>query len=136
VYRYYAIGTACALAAAGAINLAKAAVISIFSPNEATFALVSALVVLALVYEPGRCINTIVIPALKGAGDVRFPVFVGIPLMWGIGVLGGYLLGVRMHLGLVGIVAGMAVDEWTRGIVMLFRWRSGAWKAKALMAKG
>jgi hypothetical protein len=25
----------------------------------------------------------------------------------------------------------MAADEWSRGIVMLIRWRSGAWKEKA-----
>ena len=53
--------------------------------------------------------------------------------MWGIGVCGAWLLGVKLGYGLPGVWVAMAADEWTRGLAMLWRWRSGAWKTKALV---
>jgi hypothetical protein len=40
---------------------------------------------------------------------------------------------VHLKLGLVGVWIAMAADEWSRGIVALIRWRSGAWKEKAFV---
>ena len=77
--------------------------------------------------------NIVVIPGLKGAGDVRFPVFVGILFMWGIGVLGSYIFGAVLHMGLFGIWIAIASDEILRGITMLFRWKSKAWVSKRLV---
>jgi Na+-driven multidrug efflux pump len=54
--------------------------------------------------------------------------------MWCVGTFGAWLLGVRLRLGLPGVWAAMCTDEWCRGVVMLARWRSGAWKTKALVA--
>jgi Na+-driven multidrug efflux pump len=87
----------------------------------------------ALVHEPGRNFNTVIIPALKGAGDVRFPVYVGIASMWGIGVGGAWFLGLHLGYGLPGVWCAMAADEWVRGLIMWWRWRSGAWKSLALV---
>ena len=39
----------------------------------------------------------------------------------------------RLGLGLVGVWIAMASDEWSRGLAMFLRWRSGAWKNKALL---
>ena len=87
----------------------------------------------AIVFEPGRNLNTIIIPVLKGAGDVRFPIYVGISSMWGVSVVGAWLLGVRLGLGLIGVWVAMATDEWLRGVLMLLRWRSGAWRRMTLL---
>ena len=96
-------------------------------------ALAASAVLVALVHEPGRNLNMILIQALKGAGDVRFPVSVGIASNWGLAVLGAWLLGERLGLGLVGVWMAMAAEEWLRGIVMLLRWRSGVWQRKTLV---
>jgi Na+-driven multidrug efflux pump len=48
-------------------------------------------------------------------------------------VLGAWLLGVHLGLGLVGVWIAMASDEWIRGIIMLLRWRSGVWRRMALV---
>ncbi len=84
--------------------------------------------------EPGRNFNVILIPALKGAGDVRFPVFVGVFLMWGLGVLGSWLFGVVFGWGLVGVFLALALDEWARGSMMFWRWKSGKWRGKGFVA--
>jgi putative MATE family efflux protein len=136
VFRYYLSGAAIALALACAFNLVRAPLISIFAPNAETAALTASVLLLAILYEPGRCFNTIIAPSLKGAGDVRFTVAVDIPIMWGVGVAGAYFLGLRLGMGLRGVILAMAADEWCRGIVMALRWKSGAWKSKVLVILG
>ncbi len=82
--------------------------------------------------EFGRSINLITISALKGAGDVRFPVLYGLFSMWFFMVFGAWLMGFKFGLGLVGIWLGTATDESLRGIVMLFRWKSKRWMNKRI----
>jgi Na+-driven multidrug efflux pump len=83
--------------------------------------------------EFGRSLNLVYVGALKGAGDVRFPVLYGICSNWGIMVLGSYILGIKCGLGLIGFWLGIGTDETTRGIVMLLRWRSKRWQKYALI---
>jgi Na+-driven multidrug efflux pump len=45
----------------------------------------------------------------------------------------GYFLVFRLHLGLAGIWLAIAADEWTRAVIMYFRWRSRAWERHALV---
>ncbi|MCL2373077.1 MAG: MATE family efflux transporter [Defluviitaleaceae bacterium] len=78
--------------------------------------------------EIGRACNVIIIGSLRAVGDVKFPVIVGIFSMWGIGALMGFVLGVVLGFGVVGIIIATAMDECTRGIIMLFRWRSKKWQ--------
>jgi putative MATE family efflux protein len=136
VFRYYAVGASIALVLACAFNLLASPLISIFAPNAEIAALTASVLLLAILYEPGRCFNTIIAPSLKGAGDVRFTVAVDIPIMWGVGVAGAWFLGVRMGMGLRGVILAMAADEWCRGLVMTLRWKSGAWKSKSFVAGG
>ena len=84
-------------------------------------------------HEPARNFNTIIIPALKGAGDFLFPVYVGLASMWGLGVFGAWLLGLKLGFGLVGVWMAMALEEWLRGLTMLLRWRSGIWRLRSLV---
>jgi len=133
VYRYFAIGFLTSLALVLAINAFKRPILGVFSSSDSLVGLAAAVLLVAIAHEPGRNFNTIINPALKGAGDVRFPVIVGIIGMWCVGTFGAWLLGVHLKLGLVGVWIAMAADEWSRGIVMLIRWRSGAWKEKAFV---
>ncbi|HMA91689.1 MAG TPA: MATE family efflux transporter [Polyangiaceae bacterium] len=133
VYRYFAVGFLISVLLVAVIGLARTQLLGIFTHDPKLLAIAASVLLVAAIHEPGRNFNTIIIPALKGAGDVRFPVYVGIVSMWGISVLGAWLLGVHWGFGLVGIWIAMASDEWIRGLVMLWRWRSGAWKTKCLM---
>jgi len=135
VYRYFATGFSISLAAVVVLQIFHRPVLGLFSQDPRVLGLAASVLVVSLVFEPGRNFNTIIIPALKGAGDVRFPVYVGIASNWGISVLGAWFLGVRLGLGLVGVWVAMATDEWFRGIVMLLRWRSGAWRRMALAGR-
>ena len=41
---------------------------------------------------------------------------------------------VRIKLGLVGVWLAITVDEWTRAIIMYFRWKSRKWERYALVS--
>ena len=128
VYRYFAWGFATSLVLVLVLQAFHRPLLGLFSTDPRVLALAASVLVVAVVHEPGRDFNTIIIPALKGAGDVRFPVYVGIVSMWGVSVVGAWFLGLHLGLGLVGVWMAMAADEWLRGLVMLWRWRSGAWR--------
>ncbi len=136
VYGYFAMGAAISLGLALILNIAKGPLLGILAheaESAGAVAIAMALLPIAIFYEPGRCFNIIVIPALKGAGDVRFPAVYGMISMWGVGVVLAYVFGVAMGMGLIGIWLGMAADEWSRGLIMMFRWRSGVWKGKSVI---
>jgi putative MATE family efflux protein len=78
--------------------------------------------------EPGRAMNIVLMNALKSAGDVRFPVVIGIISMWGIAVSLSYILGVHYELGLLGIWIAQGADEWLRGCFALRRWLMRPWE--------
>ncbi len=133
VYGYFAAGFLTSFGLAVLINVFKRPLLGLFSSSPALIGLASTVLLISLGHEPGRNFNTIINPGLKGAGDVHFPVLAGIVGMWCIGTFGAWLLGIRLGLGLIGVWAAMCADEWSRGIAMLMRWRSGAWKSKALV---
>lgn len=132
VYRYQLAGTSFSIFMILLLNLVKAPIIGIFTQNSEIAALTYAILYVSIYVETGRSINLITIPALKGAGDVHFPVLVGILCMWGISVPLGWFLGLRLGLGLPGIWFAIGTDETIRGIIMLFRWKSKKWQSKAI----
>lgn len=135
VYTYYLSGVSCSITLVLLANLFKTQIFGVFTSDPLIIQLASRLMLISIFVEIGRASNLIIIHALKGAADVRFPVFIGMISMWGVGVLGGHTLGIRMGLGVAGVWAGVAMDEFLRGIIMLLRWRSKAWTKKVLVSR-
>ncbi|EGU48911.1 Na+-driven multidrug efflux pump [Vibrio ichthyoenteri ATCC 700023] len=98
-----------------------------FTDQPEIAALTASLIAASILLESGRVFNLIFISALKAAGDIKFPVQMGIISMWGIGVLFSYLLGVHWGYGVIGAWIAIAMDEWFRGLIMAKRWRSKVW---------
>lgn len=133
VYRYQAAGTLISINLVLLLNIFKGPLIGIFTNVTEIAVITYNMLFVSFYVEIGRSINLITIPALKGAGDVRFPVMVGIGSMWLLGVLGAWLLGLHFGLGMVGIWLAVGTDETVRGIIMLFRWKSKRWMTKAIV---
>lgn len=133
VFKYGAIGTTCSLIFILLINAFKTPIIRFFTVVPEVTALVSTLLLLSIYLEFGRSLNLVFIGGLKGAGDIKFPVFYGMFSNWCVMVLGSYILGIKCGLGVAGCWLGIGTDETTRGIVMLLRWRSKRWMSKALV---
>ncbi|MCR5763491.1 MAG: MATE family efflux transporter [Treponema sp.] len=133
VFKYQFVATSCSMILIAIVNIFKPPLIRMFTNTEEITILVSTLLIYSAYIEFGRSLNLVYIGALKGAGDIKFPVLYGICSNWGIMVLGSYILGLKMGLGLVGFWLGIGTDETTRGIVMFFRWRSRRWQRHALV---
>ncbi|CAM5552206.1 hypothetical protein BSAF29S_05310 [Bacillus safensis subsp. safensis] len=73
---------------------------------------------MTIILEPGRSFNMVIINSLRAAGDAKFPVYMAIISMWGIGLPIAYLLGIQFEMGLIGVWISFIVDEWVRGIFM------------------
>jgi putative MATE family efflux protein len=136
VFGYFGLGFAISLALVAVLNVFQRPILGLFSKEGSVLALAAPVLLVSLFHEPARNFNTIINPALKGAGDIRFPVIVGVISMWSISIFGAWLLGIRLGLGLVGVWLAMAVEEWARGIFMFLRWRSGIWTGKRLRGYG
>jgi putative MATE family efflux protein len=133
VYRYFLAGFLISLSLVVVTKIAQVPLVTIFTNNATVQGLVYMVLIVALIHEPGRAFNVIIIPALKGAGDIRFPVYVGMIFMWGIGVLFAYIFGIALQWGLLGIWIALAADEWIRGLVVFFRWHNGGWRNKCMV---
>ncbi|GAA0348684.1 MATE family efflux transporter [Bacillus horti] len=116
------------LGMAAIITLFSDSLFGIFTDNQSIIALGGTLIMLCMLLEPGRCFNLVIISSLRAAGDVKFPVYLGIASMFGVSVTLAYLLGIHFGLGLIGVWIAFIADEWLRGLLMLWRWRSRVWE--------
>jgi Na+-driven multidrug efflux pump len=121
------------MVAIAVVNVIKSPIVSIFTDIPEIHSLVCDLLLYSILIEFGRTLNLIYVGALKGAGNVKFPVFYGIVSMWIIMVLGSYILGLKMGMGLIGFWLAIGAEETSRGVVMLFRWKSRRWQKYALV---
>ncbi len=77
--------------------------------------------------------NIVIINSLHAAGDIKFPMFMGITCVFTVAVLFSYLFGISLGWGLAGIWLANAMDEWIRGLAMYFRWKSKKWQNKSFV---
>ncbi len=110
--------------------------LKLFNCDAETLVLVRQILMVGIVMEIGRTMNLVLIGSMKAAGDVLFPVFVGMAVMWGVGISVGYTCGTLLSLGVAGVFMGTAADECLRGVIALIRWRRGSWKGKTVVKEG
>lgn len=115
------------------LYLGSEMIFGIFTDDPAIIALGKQIMFVEIFLEAGRTINLLVIRSLQAAGDIKFPVTIGICSMWGVAGLFSYILGIQMGMGLVGVWIAMAGDEILRSILVYIRWRKGSWRGRALV---
>jgi len=98
-----------------------------FTKNAAIIAGATLLLRLSVLLEPGRVFNIVIISSLRATGDVGFPIKMAVLSMWCVWVPLAWILGVKLGMGLVGVWIAMITDEWTRGLLMYWRWKKRRW---------
>ncbi|BBI30863.1 MATE family efflux transporter [Cohnella abietis] len=102
--------------------------LGLFTKDPEIIQLGKQLILLSILLEPARACNMVLISSLNAAGDVKFPVAIGLVSMWAISVPLAYVFGIVFNMGLVGIWLAFSIDEWVRAFMMLIRWRKRSWQ--------
>ncbi|WP_348518225.1 MATE family efflux transporter [Campylobacter sp. CCS1377] len=88
---------------------------------------------LSIFLEISRTFNIVMVNALRASGDAKFPFFSGLVFMMGVSLPVGYVLCFYAGLGILGVWIGFCADEFLRGLVNAYRWKSKKWQGKALV---
>ncbi|MDX1806595.1 MAG: MATE family efflux transporter [Paenisporosarcina sp.] len=107
--------------------------IGLFTDNPEVIQIAASVLLLSILLETGRTMNIVIINSLRAAGDARFPVLIGVFSMVVMSLPLGYFLVFVLDMGLPGIWLAIAADEWIRGLIMYFRWKSRKWEKYALV---
>lgn len=107
------------------------AIFSILTNNEEIIKLGVTILMIDVFVEIGRTVNIYATNALRSAGDVNFPFYLGVIVQWSVSVGLSYMLGIYWGWGLVGMWVAFLFDENIRAIVFVKRWNSMKWAKKS-----
>ena len=116
-----------AMIAVGVLCLIRRPLFCLFTQDPEIIAMGAAVLLTNFILEAGRSRNLILVNSLRAAGDVNFPLYIGLFSMWFFGVGVSWLLGIGLGWGLAGIWTGLGLDELFRAIGMQIRWHRGNW---------
>lgn len=108
-------------------------VTSLFTTNKEIIHLASAVLIVNSACIPLWSISFVLPSGLKGAGDVKYTLITSIIGMWLFRITLGYLLGIVLKFGLIGVWIGMIVDWAVRGCLYFIRFKKGKWKSKTVI---
>lgn len=105
----------------------------LYTSSEDVILLASNIIKTSAISMPLLWSISFIIPAgLKGAGDAKYTMVVSIFGMWTFRITLGYVLGVPLGLGVMGVWLGMYADWVVRGTLFYLRLRSGKWNKRFL----
>jgi len=110
-------------------------IVGLYTDDPAVIDLASSCLRVIAVAQPFLAVIMTLSGGLRGAGDTRWVMYVTAAGNWGIRLVGAWLIGFRLGMGLVGVWVAMALDQAFRAGLIALRFRSGRWKT-ALEARG
>jgi len=102
--------------------------VRMFSPPEEIIPTIFALMVMIAIGQPLFWTLSFLLPsALRAAGDSKFTSIAALITMWVVRVVLGYVLGVTLGFGIVGVWAAMTVEWGIRGALFAWRFKGDKW---------
>lgn len=108
--------------------------LGIFTSNIEILSLGKKLLFIDILLEFGRAFNMVIIKGMQAAGDIKYPIFIGVLSMWSVATGLAYVFGIKLGWGLQGVWIAMMCDECLRGCIFYVRWRRGTWRNKSVFA--
>jgi putative MATE family efflux protein len=103
-------------------------VVRMFSPPEEIIPTIFALTVMVAIGQPLFWNVSFLLPsALRAAGDSKYTSIAALITMWAVRVILGYILGVTLGFGIVGVWAAMIVEWGIRGLLFAWRFKGDKW---------
>lgn len=111
-------------------------IISWFTTDPEITMIVQTLLWMNIFYDPLRVANEIIIASLQVAGDVQYPVIVGIIVTYIFTIPMALILGSYLNLGIISIWIIFILDEGIRALLFYIRWREMSWVKEITKGKG
>lgn len=128
-----------AVAVMGAMGLLFWAVpeplIRLFQDDRAVIEIGRELLLVAAVFQIFDAVAMTATGALNGTGDTRFTMMASVLASWLVMVPTAYLLGISLEMGATGAWLGMTFEIIVLAFVLMHRFRSGAWQARAVVRR-
>jgi Na+-driven multidrug efflux pump len=103
-------------------------IVQLFAPPAAIVPTIFEIVVITGIFQPLLWSPAFLVPsALRAAGDSKFTSIVSMLSMWLFRVVLGYLLGIILHFGIVGVWCAMIAEWSVRGTIFLLRFKGKKW---------
>lgn len=115
------------------VMLFRTQLMQIFTNDPHIIKIGASVLLLSILLETGRTLNIVIINSLRAAGDAKYPVIIGSFSMVLMSLPLGYFFVFHLDMGLAGVWLAIAADEWTRAVIMFFRWKSRKWENYALV---
>lgn len=107
--------------------------VSLYTKDQVLIAETAKILILNAIATPLWAFSFVLPNGLKGAGDGKYSMYTNIIGMWIFRIGLGYLLGVRLNMGVAGVCIGMYVDWAVRGSLYMIRLRGTKWCKNALI---
>lgn len=120
------------LAAVGLLCVLRREVLGLFTDDLEIISMGATVIFSDVILEIGRSRNLVFVNALRAAGDVRFPLYIGLFSMWFFSVGMSWFLGIHLGWQLTGIWIALGLDECFRAVGMQIRWKKEQWVRYAL----
>ncbi|MBA9087171.1 putative MATE family efflux protein [Fontibacillus solani] len=102
--------------------------INLYSPPESIVSDIFQLILLISIAQPVVWSLSFILPsALRAAGDSKFTSITALLTMWLFRVILGYILGITLQLGVMGVWIAMVTEWAVRGIIFGLRFKGDAW---------
>lgn len=102
--------------------------IQLYAPPDAIVPDIFQLILLIAVAQPILWSLSFLLPsALRAAGDSKFTSVASLITMWALRVILGYLLGITLGLGVMGVWLAMVAEWAVRGIIFGIRFKGEEW---------
>lgn len=74
--------------------------------------------------QPALAVGLILAGALQGMGDTKSPMYSTAIGMWVIRIVGVYILGIQLEMGIAGVWLSIAIDLFVRAIFLFIKFKS------------
>jgi putative MATE family efflux protein len=107
---------------------------SLYTSSRDVIEIAAAVIRTSIITIPTIWSLSFLLPAgLKGAGDAKYTMAVSVFSMWAFRITMGYILGVPLKMGVMGVWIGMYIDWLVRAVLFYIRLQSGKWKKNVVV---
>jgi putative MATE family efflux protein len=121
------------LSCMAALMIFQRPILHVLGANEEIMSILFWCFLIDLGIEIGRPFNLVIGNCVRGAGDVKWTIIVSTSSILFVCIPLGYLFTHVFSFGVAGAFMALLIDEWLRGQLITWRWRSRKWEKAAVV---